>query len=91
MNSLRSRFCLLYLRRKEKTETEQKGIDLRRVVVTHREGETTSLSNLREMEPDGYDNVLILGSDRVETQEESDARTVVGTSRTEKCAGWERT
>jgi len=58
-------------------EIEQKGIDLRRVAVTHREGETTSLSNLREMEPDRYDNVVILGSDRVETQEESDARTIV--------------
>lgn len=59
------------------TEIEQKGIDLRRVAVTHREGETTSLSHLREMEPDRYDNVVILGSDRVETQEESDARTIV--------------
>ncbi len=58
-------------------EIEQKGIDLRRVVVTHREGETTSLSNLREIEPGGYDNVVILGSDWVETQEESDARTIV--------------
>lgn len=58
-------------------EIEQKGIDLRRVVVTHREGETTSLSNLREMDPGGYDNVVILGSDWVETQEESDARTIV--------------
>ncbi|MDE2722086.1 MAG: ion channel DMI1 [Gemmatimonadota bacterium] len=58
-------------------EIKQKDIDLRRVVVTHREGETTSLSNLREMEPDRYDNVVILGSDWVNTQEESDARTIV--------------
>ncbi len=58
-------------------EIEQKGIDLRRVVVAHREGETTSLSNLRKMEPSEYDNVVILGSDWVETQEESDARTIV--------------
>ncbi len=58
-------------------EIEQKDIDLRRVVVTHREGETTSLSNLREMDPGRYDNVVILGSDWVETQEESDARTIV--------------
>ncbi|MYB55038.1 MAG: ion channel DMI1 [Gemmatimonadetes bacterium] len=59
------------------SEIKQKDIDLRRVVVTHREGETTSLSNLREMEPDRYDNVVILGSDWVNTQEESDARTIV--------------
>ena len=58
-------------------EIKQKDIDLRRVVVTHREGEPTSLSNLREMEPDRYDNVVILGSDWVNTQEESDARTIV--------------
>lgn len=59
-------------------EVAQKGIDPRRVVVTHREGDPTSLSDLREMEPGGYDNVVILGSDWVETQEESDARTIVG-------------
>ena len=58
-------------------EIEQKGIDLRRIVVTHREGETTSLSHLREMDPEEYDNVVILGSDWVGTQEESDARTIV--------------
>lgn len=58
-------------------EIKQKGIDSRRVVVTHREGDPTSLSDLREMEPGGYDNVVILGSDWVETQEESDARTIV--------------
>lgn len=58
-------------------EIKQKGIDSRRVVVTHREGDPTSLSDLREMAPGGYDNVVILGSDWVETQEESDARTIV--------------
>lgn len=58
-------------------EIKQKGIDSHRVVVTHREGDPTSLSDLREMEPGGYDNVVILGSDWVETQEESDARTIV--------------
>ncbi len=58
-------------------EIKQKGIDSRRVVVTHREGDPTSLSDLREMKPGGYDNVVILGSDWVETQEESDARTIV--------------
>ena len=58
-------------------EVTQKGIEQDRVVVTHREGEPTSRSNLREMDPGGYDNVVILGSDWVETQEESDARTIV--------------
>ena len=59
-------------------EIEQKGIEQDRVVVTHREGDPTSRSDLEEMEPGGYDNVVILGSDWVDTQEESDARTIVG-------------
>ena len=68
-------------------EIEQKGIDLRRVVVTHREGETTSLSNLREMEPGGYDNVVIMGSDWVGTQERVGCADDCGTSGAEECAG----
>ena len=63
---------------KREAEIEQKGIDPRRVVVTHREGDSTSLSDVEAMHPSKYDNVVILGSDWVQTQEESDARTIVG-------------
>ena len=59
-------------------ELVQQGIDQDRVTVSHYEGDHTSLSDLEDIHPSGYDNVLILGSDWLETQEESDARTIVG-------------
>ena len=59
-------------------ELVQKGIDQHRVKVNHYEGDHTSLSDLEAIHPSSYDNVLILGSDWLETQEESDARTIVG-------------
>lgn len=60
------------------TELGRKGIDQHRVKVTHHEGDHTSLSDLETIQPSSYDNVVILGSDWLETQEESDARTIVG-------------
>ncbi len=55
-----------------------KGIDQHRLRITHCEGDHTSLSDLEAIHPNSYDNVVILGSDWLETQEESDARTIVG-------------
>ena len=60
------------------TELGRKGIDQHRVRITHYEGDHTSLSDLEAVHPNSYDNVVILGSDWLETQEESDARTIVG-------------
>ena len=60
------------------TELVQEGIDQDRVTVSHYEGDHTILSDLEAIQPSSYDNVLILGSDWLETQEESDARTIVG-------------
>ena len=54
------------------------GIDQHRVSVTHCEGDHISLSDLAAVRPSSYDNVVILGSDWLETQDESDARTIVG-------------
>ena len=59
-------------------ELARKGIDQHRVMVTHCEGDYTSLADLEAMHPGSYDNVVILGSDWLGTQEESDARTIVG-------------
>lgn len=59
-------------------ELVQQGIDQDRVIVSHYEGDHTSLSDLEAIHPNNYDNVLILGSDWLETREESDARTIVG-------------
>ena len=60
------------------TELVQQGIDQDRVTVSHYEGDHAILSDLEAIQPSSYDNVLILGSDWLETQEESDARTIVG-------------
>ena len=60
------------------TELGQKGIDQHRVKITHHEGDHTTLSDLEAIHPSRYDNVVILGSDWLETQEASDARTIVG-------------
>ena len=59
-------------------ELRQKGIDQNHVKVSHYEGDYTFLSDLKAIHPSSFDNVVILGSDWVETQEESDARTIVG-------------
>jgi hypothetical protein len=56
----------------------KKGIEQKGIAITHHEGDYTSLTDLEAMSPASYDNVVILGSDRLETQEESDARTIVG-------------
>ena len=59
-------------------ELGRKGIDQHHVKVTHCEGDHTSLLDLEAIHPSSFDNVVILGSDWLETQEESDARTIVG-------------
>ncbi len=59
-------------------ELKQRGIDQQRMKVSHFEGDYTLLSDLEAIEPDTYDNVIVFGGDWLETQEESDARTIVG-------------
>jgi hypothetical protein len=49
-----------------------------RVTVGHMEGNYTEHADLAAVEPASYDTVLMVGSDRVQTEEESDARTIVG-------------
>ena len=59
-------------------ELERKSINRHRVRLTHCEGDYTSPTELTAMQPGDYDNVMFLGSDWLETQEESDARTIMG-------------
>lgn len=61
-----------------KAELRRKGVDDQRVRTTHCEGDHTSRSDLEGVVPNAYDNVVILGSDWLETHEESDARAIVG-------------
>jgi len=59
-------------------DVKRKGVGLHRVTLRHFEGDYTSLSDLQALNPAQYENVIVLGSDRLESEEESDARTIVG-------------
>ena len=48
------------------------------VTVTHAEADFTDPADLEAVEPAGFDAVVTIGSDRLQAEEESDARTVVG-------------
>lgn len=49
-----------------------------RVRVRHLEGDYTLQADLHRVAPDGYDNVVFLGSDWLDSGEETDARTLLG-------------
>lgn len=59
-------------------ELNQRGFDQHRMKVSHYKGDYTLLSDLESIQPDTYHNVIIFGGDWLESQEESDARTIVG-------------
>lgn len=48
-----------------------------RVTVGHIEGDYNAPNDLRSVDPDSYDNVVLLGSDWLDTGEEADARTIL--------------
>ena len=48
------------------------------VTVTHAEADFTDPDDLKAVEPAGFDAVVVIGNDRLQAEEESDARTVVG-------------
>lgn len=58
--------------------TERYEVPDDRVTVEQVEGDFTDLSVLREARPGERDVVMLVGSDRLETEEESDARSIVG-------------
>ncbi len=49
-----------------------------RVRVRHLEGDYTVRADLERAGPAGYDNVILLGSDWLDSGEEADARTILG-------------
>jgi ion channel POLLUX/CASTOR len=53
-------------------------LDLERVELRQLEGDYTAPADLRRVEPASYDNVVFLGSDWLESGEQSDARTILG-------------
>lgn len=48
-----------------------------RIRVEHVELDSTNLSHLRRVEPGSYDNVVMMASERVDSEAESDARTIL--------------
>ncbi len=49
-----------------------------RIELTHLDGDYTSPSDLRGVDPASYGNVILIGSDWMESGEEADARTILG-------------
>ena len=54
------------------------GPDSRSVKVTHRKLDYTLPDQLRSVEPAAYDSVMLVASDRLGSEEEADARTLLG-------------
>ncbi len=57
---------------------ERYGVRPARIALSHIEGDYNAPADLRRAEPAAYDNVVLLGSDWLESGEESDARTILG-------------
>jgi Castor and Pollux, part of voltage-gated ion channel len=53
-------------------------LHLRNVKMTHIEGDYTSPSDLERIKPKSYDNIIFLSNSWLDSNEESDARTILG-------------
>ncbi len=53
-------------------------IDSHHLTVIHIESDFTAEIKLREIKPESFNNIIILGNDWMDNEEESDARTVFG-------------
>lgn len=53
-------------------------LTLRHVSLRHLHGDYTAPSDLSRIQPEEYDNILFLGNDRLDSNEESDARAIMG-------------
>jgi len=60
------------------TMVERRGAKIRHVAVRHIEGDYTSTADLGQFRLDDYTNVVLLASGRLESEQESDARTILG-------------
>lgn len=54
------------------------GNRVEKVNINHIHGDYTALRDLLDLGPGAYDNILMLSSDRVDSGEEADARTIFG-------------
>ena len=53
------------------------GIDLEHLRLRHIEGDYSLPTELLRLEPEAHDNILLMASERMETGEEADARTIL--------------
>jgi hypothetical protein len=53
-------------------------VRLTRARIRHIEGDYTAAADLRRADPAAYDSIVMMGSDRLDSTEEADARTIVG-------------
>ena len=60
------------------TQVLRRGVEPKRATVRHIEADYTSARELKALAPGEYDNIIILASQMTDSEEESDARTVVG-------------
>ena len=63
---------------KRQEDLESQGLHIEGIRVRQLEGDYTVPSDLARARPETYDNVVLMGSDRLDTGEESDARTILG-------------
>lgn len=63
--------------RREKA-LERYGARSDRVSVEQVEGDLAELADLAALEPHGFDKVILVGSDWIQDEDESDARTIIG-------------
>ena len=57
---------------------KRQDIDVERIGLAHMEGDYTVLAELLHVDPASFDNVVLMASDRLDTGEEADARTIMG-------------
>lgn len=59
-------------------QLQRRGFAPERLRVSQIDADYTAPADLQRLDPGGYDNIVMIGSDRLESGEESDARTILG-------------
>jgi hypothetical protein len=57
---------------------QRHGKTIDRIQLRHIEGDYTASADLQPLDPGSYDTVVLIGTDRLESGQEADARTIVG-------------
>jgi hypothetical protein len=60
------------------TMVQRHGEVIDRIRLRHIEGDYTANADLQPLDPASYDTVVLIGTDRLESGQEADARTIVG-------------